>query len=48
MMKTGENEGDFYCFRGKKVTGETMNFIATYGKGLICTPISEKIAKDLA
>lgn len=41
-----ENEGDFIV-SGKKVTGETMNFIATYGKGLICTPISEKIAKRL-
>ena len=41
-----ENEGDFIV-SGEKVTGETMNFIATYGKGLICTPISEKIAKRL-
>ena len=36
-----ENEGDFIV-SGEKVTGETMNFIATYGKGLIGTPISEK------
>ena len=34
-----ENEGDFIV-SGEKVTGEIMNFIATYGKGLICTPIS--------
>ena len=27
-----ENEGDFIV-SGEKVTGETMNFIATYGKG---------------
>ena len=33
-----ENEGDFIV-SGEKVTGEIMNFIATYGKGLICTPI---------
>ncbi len=41
-----ENEGDFIV-SGEKVTGEIMNFIATYGKGLICTPISEKIAERL-
>ena len=41
-----ENEGDFIV-SGEKVTGESMNFIATYGKGLICTPISAKIAERL-
>lgn len=41
-----ENEGDFIV-SGEMVTGESMNFIATYGKGLICTPISVEIAQRL-
>ena len=42
-----ENEGDFIC-AGENVTGEMINLMATYGKGLICTPISEKIADKLS
>ncbi len=35
-----ENEGDL-VMAAEKVTGEQINFIATYGKGLICTPMLE-------
>ena len=31
-----ENEGDFIC-AAEKVTPEIINFMATHGKGLICT-----------
>ena len=41
-----ENEGDFIC-AGEFASAENINFMATYGKGLICMPISEKIAKRL-
>lgn len=41
-----ENEGDL-IMAGETVTGEAMNFIATYGKGLICTPIDEETAQRL-
>lgn len=41
-----ENEGDFIC-AAEKITPEIINFMATYGKGLICTPIEEKRADDL-
>ncbi len=35
-----ENEGDL-IMAAEKVTTETMNFIATYAKGLICLPSDE-------
>ena len=38
-----ENEGDLVM----AVTGEAINFMATYGKGLICTPMEEEILKEL-
>lgn len=41
-----ENEGDFIC-AGEAVTGEMINLMATYGKGLICTPISNEVATRL-
>lgn len=41
-----ENEGDFIC-AAEFATPENINFMATYGKGLICTPISMEIAKKL-
>ena len=31
----------------EKVTGEAINFMAKYGRGLICMPVEEKILKDL-
>lgn len=41
-----ENEGDFIC-AAEFATPENINFMATYGKGLICTPISTEIAQKL-
>ncbi|NTW33419.1 MAG: bifunctional 3,4-dihydroxy-2-butanone-4-phosphate synthase/GTP cyclohydrolase II [Bacteroidetes bacterium] len=41
-----ENEGDFIC-AAETITPEIVNFMATFGRGLICTPISEQICKDL-
>ncbi|OON90403.1 MAG: bifunctional 3,4-dihydroxy-2-butanone 4-phosphate synthase/GTP cyclohydrolase II [Epulopiscium sp. Nele67-Bin001] len=41
-----ENEGDFIC-PAENVTAEQINFMATYGKGLICMPMSVEIAKEL-
>lgn len=42
-----ENEGDLIC-AGEFATPDLVNFMATYGKGLICMPISETIAKKLS
>lgn len=41
-----ENEGDFIC-AAEYATTENINFMATYGKGLICMPMSEKYVKKL-
>ena len=41
-----ENEGDL-VMAAEKVTGEAINFMATYGKVLICTPMEEEILKEL-
>ncbi len=41
-----ENEGDFIC-AAEKVTPEIINFMATHGRGLICTPITSERAKEL-
>ncbi|MFK7982298.1 MAG: 3,4-dihydroxy-2-butanone-4-phosphate synthase [Saprospiraceae bacterium] len=41
-----ENEGDFIC-AAEVVTSEIVNFMATHGRGLICTPIEEKRANEL-
>lgn len=41
-----ENEGDFIC-AAEVVTPEIINFMATHGRGLICTPIEEKRADEL-
>jgi 3,4-dihydroxy 2-butanone 4-phosphate synthase / GTP cyclohydrolase II len=41
-----ENEGDFIC-AAECVTPELINFMATYGRGLICTPIDEHRANEL-
>ena len=41
-----ENEGDFIC-AAEKITPEVVNFMAKYGRGLICTPILEQRAKEL-
>ena len=39
-----ENEGDFIC-AAEFATTENINFMATYGKGLICMPMSEAFVK---
>lgn len=41
-----ENEGDFIC-AGEFATPENINFMAVHGKGLICMPMSERLAKKL-
>lgn len=41
-----ENEGDF-IMSAEMITPEAVNFMATIGRGLICTPISTEIAKKL-
>lgn len=41
-----ENEGDFIC-AAQFATTENINFMATYGKGLICMPMSEEYVKKL-
>src|SRR5690625_154677 len=41
-----ENEGDFVAL-SEKVTPEIINFMITYGKGLVCTTITEQLAKKL-
>ncbi len=41
-----ENEGDFIC-AAEIITPEMINFMATHGRGLICTPISEDRADEL-
>ena len=41
-----ENEGDFVC-AADAVTPEIVNFMAKHGRGLICTPITEKRSKKL-
>src|SRR5690606_5380689 len=41
-----ENEGDF-VMASELVTPEAINFMATYGRGLICNPITREVAKKL-
>lgn len=41
-----ENEGDFIC-AAEYATTENINFMATYGKGLICMPMSIELASKL-
>lgn len=41
-----ENEGDFIA-AAEKVTPDTINFMATYGRGLICTPLTEDRCDEL-
>lgn len=41
-----ENEGDFIC-AAETITPDLINFMATHGRGLICTPIEEKRAEEL-
>lgn len=39
--KNRENEGDL-CMAAEKVTPEAINFMARYGRGLICLPLTEE------
>ncbi|HFQ90259.1 MAG TPA: bifunctional 3,4-dihydroxy-2-butanone-4-phosphate synthase/GTP cyclohydrolase II [Desulfobulbus sp.] len=41
-----ENEGDL-CMAAEKVTAEDINFMATYGRGLICLAMSPDIVEQL-
>ena len=41
-----ENEGDFIC-SAELATSESISFMASYGRGLICMPMSKRIADRL-
>ncbi len=41
-----ENEGDLVC-AAELVTPETINFMITYARGLVCAPITEERAREL-
>lgn len=41
-----ENEGDFIA-AAELITPEKVNFMAKYGRGLICAPLSEKRCEEL-
>lgn len=41
-----ENEGDMIC-AAEFATQENINFMASYAKGLICTPMSVELAEKL-
>ncbi len=41
-----ENEGDFLA-ASSKITPETINFMATHGRGLICAPLTESRCREL-
>ena len=44
--KNRENEGDFIC-AAEFATTENVNFMAKYGRGLICMPMSIKLMEKL-
>lgn len=41
-----ENEGDFIAI-AEKTTPEIINFMIKHGRGLVCTPLTEELAKKL-
>ncbi|RYD74099.1 MAG: bifunctional 3,4-dihydroxy-2-butanone-4-phosphate synthase/GTP cyclohydrolase II, partial [Sphingobacteriales bacterium] len=41
-----ENEGDFLT-AAENATPEVINFMATYGRGLICAPLTEERCDEL-
>ena len=41
-----ENEGDFIC-SAELITPEIVNFMARYGRGLICVPLTEERCEEL-
>ncbi|NIO06535.1 MAG: 3,4-dihydroxy-2-butanone-4-phosphate synthase [Deltaproteobacteria bacterium] len=44
--KNRENEGDL-CMAAEKVTPDAINFMAKYGRGLICLPLTEDRVEQL-
>jgi len=42
-----ENEGDLVC-AAEKVTAESINFMAKYGRGLVCLPLTAEKCDSLA
>ena len=44
--KNRENEGDLYS-PAQKITKQTLNFMITEGRGLVCVPITQERANDL-
>ena len=42
-----ENEGDFVC-SAQSASPDIVNFMATHGRGLICTPLTEKRCSELS
>jgi len=43
MTRTAKNEGDL-TLAAEKVTPEAINFMAKYGRGLICLAMTEEAA----
>ncbi len=41
-----ENEGDFVC-SAEKITAETVNFMITHGRGLLCMPVLPDVCRRL-
>jgi 3,4-dihydroxy 2-butanone 4-phosphate synthase/GTP cyclohydrolase II len=41
-----ENEGDL-CMAAEKITPEAVNFMAKFGRGLICLPLTEERLREL-
>ena len=41
-----ENEGDF-IIAAEKVTPEKVNFMLKYGRGVLCTPLTEQRCQEL-
>ena len=42
-----ENEGDL-CMAAEKVTPEAVNFMAKYGRGLVCLTLTEEKIESLS
>src|SRR5271154_4850707 len=42
-----ENEGDL-CMAAEKVTPEAINFMARYGRGLVCLSLTEERCEELS
>ena len=41
-----ENEGDF-IIAAEKITPEKVNFMMQYGRGVLCTPLTQQRCEDL-